>query len=270
MVSFVSCASTAYKDVNFLQENSITTILKETIEVPTLNIYKPNNLKSKVPVLIYVHGGNWNKGKKEMYWWFGRNFASKDVLTILPGYTLSPNASYDDQSLQIAQAIKWTQKNAETYGGDPTKIYVTGHSAGGHLAALAVMNPKYKIKQSSIAGIILNDAAGLDMAHYLRNNPPSKSNNYITTWTEDPKNWEDASPINFINEQTPPILSYLGAKTYPSITEANNRFRKELLKFQPNAKRITLDKKHIPMITQYILGSNNRYEEIIQFMNAPK
>ncbi|TVZ53095.1 alpha/beta hydrolase [Dokdonia sp. Hel_I_53] len=266
----ISCSSVKYKNVNYTGDRFVSTSVKEDIEAPILNIFKPKNLSEKVPILIFVHGGNWNKGSKEIYWWFGRNFARKNILTILPGYTLSPNATYDDQASQIATAIKWIQNNAHLYGGDVSKVYVTGHSAGGHLVALAVMNPKYNIKQDEISGIILNDAAGLDMAHYLKSNPPTKNNNYVTTWTKNPKHWKDASPINFINKTTPPILSYLGKKTYPSIKEANNRFREALVKFQPEAKRITLDKKHVPMMTQYILGSNKRYDEILDFIEATK
>ncbi len=262
-----SCASTKYSDINYIGASTISTSQAEGLEAPTLNIYAPKKTEGKVPVLIYVHGGNWNEGKKEIYWWLGRNFAKKDILTVLPGYTLSPKANFDDQATQIAKAIEWVQNNAAQYGGDPTKVFVTGHSAGGHLVALAVMNPKYAIDPSTISGIILNDAAGLDMHHYLSNNPPTERNNYKTTWTTEESMWEEASPINFITNQTPPILTYLGSKTYPSITVANNRFREELLKIQPQAKLITLDKKHIPMITQYILPSNNRYTEIIDFIN---
>lgn len=265
-IPFLSCSSTKHKNVSYLGTDTISTSQAQNLEAPTLNIYEPKNITTKVPVLIYVHGGNWNQGKKEIYWWLGRNFARKDVLAVLPGYTLSPQATYDDQTAQIAKAIAWTKANAAQYGGDPEKIFLTGHSAGGHLAALAVMNPKYNISPDDISGIILNDAAGLDMYHYLSDNPPTSSNNYDTTWTTNPELWKDASPIYFLNEKTPPILTYLGSKTYNSITVANNRFKEELIKFQPTTKRITLDKKHIPMITQYILGSNNRYTEIIDFM----
>lgn len=266
-VTMLSCSSTKHKNISYLGEEIISTSQAENLEAPTLNIYEPSGDQEKTPVLIYVHGGNWNQGKKEIYWWLGRNFAQKDVLAVLPGYTLSPNATYDDQAAQIAKAIAWTKENAAQYGGDPERIFVTGHSAGGHLVALAVMNPKYNINPDDISGIILNDAAGLDMYHYLSENAPSASDNYNTTWTTNPELWKDASPIYFINDKTPPILSYLGSKTYPSITVANNRFKEELIKFQPDVRRITLDKKHVPMITQYIFGSNNRYDEIIQFMS---
>jgi hypothetical protein len=63
------------------------------------------------------------------------------------------------------------------------------------------MNPKYGIDPKSISGIILNDAAGLDMKHYLEENPPT-AHNYITTWTSSPFKWQDASPIYFLDKNT--------------------------------------------------------------------
>ena len=265
-----SCASLKHKNVAYLDTETVTALNGTSVPAPTLNVFQPKNASVKTPVLIYVHGGNWNKGKKEIYWWLGRNFAKKDVLAILPGYTLSPSASYDEMATQIAQAIEWTKENASAYGGDPAQIYLTGHSAGGHLAALSVMNPKYGINPDDIKGIILNDAAGLDMHHYLESNPPREDNNYKTTWSTDPENWKDASPIYFLNENTPPFMIYLGSKTYNSITVANKRFKDALQEFQPEVSPIILDKKHVPMITQYIFGWSDRYDEILNFMENNK
>jgi hypothetical protein len=58
------------------------------------------------------------------------------------------------------------------------------------------MNPKYGIVRLLFPGIILNDAAGLDMKHYLQENPPTAMDDYLTTWTKEPDSWQ-ASPIYF-------------------------------------------------------------------------
>lgn len=257
-----SCASTKIKDISYLENFKI-----KNAEEPKLNIFVPRNAEEKdLPVLIYIYGGNWNSGNKDLYGFFGRNFAKKDVITVIPNYTLSPNANYDDMAKQVASAIKWTQENIGKYGGNAEKIFLTGHSAGGHLAALAVMNPKYGIDEKSISGIILNDAAGLDMKHYLEENPPTTTDNYLTTWTNDPNKWQDASPIYFLEKDTPPFLIYVGNKTYQSIKVANDRFLKKLLSYQPTVKTIRPDKKHIPMILQYFWSGSKRFDEIKEFI----
>lgn len=258
------CAVKKSKNIEYLSSSS-------TIEnPPTLNVFSKRTTKNtlKKPVLIFVHGGNWNSGDKSMYGFLGRNFVKHDIVTVIPGYTLSPQANYDVMAQQIAHAITWTLKNIETYGGDPDKIFLTGHSAGGHLISLATLNPKYGIDTKNIKGIILNDAAALDMKNYLEQKPPTTSNNYTTTWTKDPKNWKDASPIYFLSENAPPFKIYLGTKTYNSIKVANDRFLQELHKFQPQVTPILLKKKHIPMITQYFWPWSNRYDEIKNFITT--
>ena len=90
------------------------------------------------------------------------------------------------------------------------------------------------------------------------------------TLTSNPENWKEASPIYFLNKNTAPFMIYTGSKTYESIKVSNKRFLKELHKYQPNVTPIVLNKKHIPMVLQYIFPWNNRYDEIINFMNENK
>ena len=262
---FTGCSSKKIKDKSFL-----TAAVVDSAILPKLNIFEPTNKSVSAPVLIFIHGGNWNSGNKDTYNLLGRNFARKGVVTVIPDYTLSPKANYDDMAKEVAAVIKWVQANIKSYHGDVNQIYVTGHSAGGHLAALAVMNPKYGIDEKSIAGIILNDAAGLDMKNYLEQYPPTTKDDYLATWTADPAKWKDASPIYFLNKNTPPFLIYVGDKTYPSITVANDRFLKALKPFQPSVELIHIDKKHVPMVTQYFWPYSDRFQETIDFIRKNK
>lgn len=260
ILSLASCSTKRFKNITY-----VTSVQNKPLQ---LNVFVPRNAKmDKMPVLIYVHGGNWNSGNKDIYGFFGRNFAKKDVITIIPSYTLSPDANYDQMTQEIAKAIEWSVANATTYKGDSTKIFVTGHSAGGHLVALATMNPKYGIKAGTVSGIILNDAAGLDMKHYLEKIPPTAKNDYLITWTDQPKEWQNASPIYFVNMETPPFLIYVGTKTYTSIKEGNERFLKEVNQFQKEVRPVFLNKKHVPMVLQYFWPWNDRIDETVEFMN---
>ena len=267
LLVLASCASTKHKDISYLTSETLK--IETEGKIPKLNVFtKKKFLKANKPVIIFVHGGYWNSGNKDLYGMLGRNFAKHDVVTVIPGYTLSPNANYNTMALQIAEAIKWTQKNITDYGGDPSQIYLTGHSAGGHLVALATLNPKYGIDPESISGIILNDAAALDMHAYLEKNPPTTQYNYDVTWTKDPQNWRDASPIYFLNAKSPPFKIYVGTKTYNSIKVSNARFLEALHTYQTNVTIEKLNKKHVPMVTQYLFPWNKRYEEIVEFMKG--
>lgn len=263
LVTLMNCQSIKHKDVIYGQ-----TVGNEDLKA---NIFVPNNSEGKkLPVLIFVHGGNWNSGNKNQYGFFGRNFAKKDVITVIPAYTLSPKANVEQMTNEIATAIKWVQENIESYHGDAKNLFVTGHSAGGQLVANAVLNPKFGIDEKSVAGIILNDAAGIDMKDYLEKYPPTTEDDYLATWSSNPENWRQASPIYFLNENSPPFLIYVGTKTYPSITTANEHFLKELNKYQPAVKPIMIEKSHIPMVLQYFFPGSERFTEIADFIHKNK
>lgn len=262
MVSLTSCSIKKYADVYYGSKlQSVTTH-------STLSIFTDRNETDIAkPVLIFVYGGNWNSGRKELYNYVGRNFSKHDMVVVMPDYVKSPKVSYKEMATQIATSIQWVKDNIADYGGNPDRIFLTGHSAGGHLVALATLNPEFGVDQKDIKGIILNDAAGLDMETYLKNNPPTTSDDYLTTWTNNPAEWKNASPINFLNANTPKIKMYTGRKTYKSIISSNDRFLKELQKYQPEASIQWLDKRHIPMVAQLFWPWSDRFEEVATFIH---
>ena len=260
-IVLIGCKPTAvYKDISFTKNNAGKEV--------KLNIFTPKKTDRKYPVLIFVHGGNWNTGNKNTYNLMGKNFARKNIIAVIPDYTLSPNADVDQMTKEVAAAIQFAKENAQKYSGDSQNIFVSGHSAGGQLAASAVMNPKYQIPENTVSGIILIDAAGIDMKNYLEKNPPTSESNYDVTWSKDPQKWKEASPIYFINEKTPPFLIYVGEKTYPSIKVANENFLEALRPFQPNVKPVFINKKHIPMVVQYFFPWSKRFDETLEFIKT--
>ena len=258
------CASRKISDISYLKKSEAL-----VTSFPKLNVFQTRS-SEKNPVVIFIHGGYWTSGNKDIYGFLGRNFAKKKIVTVIPNYTLSPNGSYDTMAKEVAAAIQWTSDNIEKYNGNPDQIFLMGHSAGGHLIALVGANPKYLENIDRIKGIILNDAAGLDMYSYLKKHPPTKNHNYDVTWTENQDNWKDASPIYSLSEKAPPFLMFTGTKTYPSIISQNNAFVQKLKNFQPNAKINFLNKKHIPMMSQFVFPWNKNYKEIIKFIEANK
>jgi len=257
------CGSLKYRSVNYLSQE-----YTEQELLPTLDIFRPKKIVNNNDVLIFIHGGNWDSGSKGLYSQLGRNFARKGILTVIPGYTLSPDADIKTMTEQVTEAITWTREHIKDFGGNPDRIFITGHSAGAHLAALATMNPAYLDDTSYVKGVILNDAAGLDMYNYLKDYPPSAEDHYLTTWGTNENDWLEASPINYIDENTPPLMIYLGTKTIPSIFKYNELFLIDLKKVQPGAKPILLDKKHNNMVIQYFWPWSNRFDEIKNFMKA--
>ncbi|WP_316831909.1 alpha/beta hydrolase [Pedobacter aquatilis] len=241
-------------------------------EKNTLNVfYKNDSIKDK-PVLIFIHGGSWSSGKKETYWWLGRNFAKKGIVTVIINYPLAPEAQYEKMATDCALAVKWVQQNISNYNGSAAKIFAMGHSAGAHLAELINADPQYFKQagiQNPIKGIILNDPFGLDIHEYLTS--AEKDHYYydfLRTFTDQPAVWKLASPMNYVQHIKNPHLLFYGAKTYEAIKIQTPRLFEQL---KTNHIAVEMKevkgKSHVPMISQMIFGGNDLYKDIIDFID---
>jgi arylformamidase len=99
-----------------------------------LDIYPSLQPQSKT--LIFLHGGYWQMLDKSMFHFIANGFHSYSVTTVLLTYPLAPEVSIDQIVLSCRKAIKWLYSNISAFNGDPHQIYIVGHSAGGHLAAM--------------------------------------------------------------------------------------------------------------------------------------
>jgi len=237
-----------------------------------LNVFAPRRHAEAKKVLIYLHGGSWRSGRRGLYNFLGNRFARKNIVMVVVGYPLSPEADYTDMLRAAAMAMKWTKTHIREYGGDPDQVFLSGHSAGGHLAALLAVNNDY-FRQAGLTdplkGVILIDAAGIDMYNYLRQEKLPQDHSYYTTFTHDPAQWKAASPIYQVNRDVPPMLIYVGERTYPFIRKPNEKMAAALQAAGVKTTfKVVKRRKHVPMITQFFNTANHRYKEIRLFMEG--
>jgi arylformamidase len=90
------------------------------------------------PVLVYIHGGYWRSGSKEENCNFVPTFTRRGATVVLVEYDLCPQVTVTDIVRQTRASIAWVYRNIIRYSGNPSKLYVAGHSAGGHLTAMAL------------------------------------------------------------------------------------------------------------------------------------
>jgi arylformamidase len=88
------------------------------------------------PVLVVIHGGYWRALSKSDFSFVAPAFTEAGALVVVPDYALCPAVSVEHITLQLVRTLQWLWHNAARYGGDPQRIAVVGHSAGGHLAAM--------------------------------------------------------------------------------------------------------------------------------------
>jgi arylformamidase len=87
-------------------------------------------------VLIFIHGGYWRSLDKADQSFLAPAFTESGSCVVIPNYSLCPAVTVSDIVLQLVKAVAWVYKNIDKYGGDPQRITVAGHSAGGHLVAM--------------------------------------------------------------------------------------------------------------------------------------
>lgn len=107
-----------------------------------LDVYAPKG-KKDFPVLFFVHGGTWRSGNKGLYVALGNSFARAGIGVVIINYRLSPKVTHPAHVEDAAKAFAWTHKHIAEYGGDPGRIVLFGHSAGGHLVALLATDPAF-------------------------------------------------------------------------------------------------------------------------------
>ena len=100
----------------------------------TLDVFP--STRDDAPVLFFIHGGYWRALDKRDVSFIGPSFTREGAMVVVPNYALAPAVSIETIALQMVQALAWTWRHAALYGGNPKRIIVAGHSAGGHLAAL--------------------------------------------------------------------------------------------------------------------------------------
>lgn len=107
----------------------------------TLDIFPAQGGGDGAPVLVFVHGGYWRALDKRDHSFIAPPFTRRGACVVVPNYALCPGTDaapvgISHIALQMARALEWTWRNIAAYGGDPRRITVAGHSAGGHLAAM--------------------------------------------------------------------------------------------------------------------------------------
>jgi len=101
----------------------------------TLDIF-PAAGPSPAPIHVFIHGGYWQRMDKADFSYVARAFRSAGAAGVVINYALIPAVDMDELVRQCRASIAWVYRNARAFGGDPSRIFVSGHSAGGHLVAM--------------------------------------------------------------------------------------------------------------------------------------
>jgi acetyl esterase/lipase len=170
-----------------------------------LDVYR-TRAAGNAPVVVFFYGGSWRSGRRQDYRFVAAALARRGVVAVIPDYRKSPRHPFPAFMQDAAAAVAWTRANATRYGGDPARIFVMGHSAGGQIAALLATDARYL----RAVGMTPRDLAGVI----------GLAGPYDFLPIVDPKikavfgaeeEWPRSQPVNFVDGDEPPFLLLHGA-----------------------------------------------------------
>ena len=186
-----------------------------------LDVFYPRNKNKLYPAVIFVHGGGWRSGDRSQQKPMAQEIAFAGFVTVQIEYRLSPEALYPAAIHDLKSAVRWIRANGGKYNVDTNSIAILGCSSGGHLASmLGVTNSNMKFEgygnyldHSSNVQAVINIDGILDFTDPAESGKdqdpekPSVGKSWLGySYKERPEIWREASPINYVDENTPPFL----------------------------------------------------------------
>ncbi|MBI3635091.1 MAG: alpha/beta hydrolase, partial [Candidatus Rokubacteria bacterium] len=182
-----------------------------------VDVYRPGAPAGPAPIVVFFYGGFWKSGSRAEYRFAGYALASRGFVAVVPDYRLYPDVEFPAFVEDAAAAVRWVQAHAAQLGGDPSRIYLMGHSAGAHIAALLTLDERYL----RTAGVPANAVRGtIGLAGIYDFLPLADSIRPVFGPTE---RWPDSQPIRFVDGTEPPMLLLHG--TGDRVVSAGNSDR---------------------------------------------
>lgn len=171
-----------------------------------LDIYAPSHPCANAPVVVFFYGGGWESGSRSMYRFVGATLAARGVVTVIPDYRLYPAVRFPGFMQDAAEAVGWTRDHIAQYGGDPNRLFLMGHSAGGQIATLLALDGSYMraegVDPRHIVGVV-----GLAGPYDFL---PLRSDTLKAIFGPE-ADWPRSQPINYVTPHAPPMLLAAGA-----------------------------------------------------------
>lgn len=172
----------------------------------TLDIFRPVQPAPNAALVVFFYGGRWDSGRREWYRFVGSALAERGIVTLVPDYRVYPEVKFPGFVEDAALATAWAIRNAASLGADPHRVFVAGHSAGAHLAAMVASDARYLAPH----GHAPRDLAGaIGVAGPYNVIPDGDA--ALEDMFGPPERYPAARPVNFADGDEPPFLLLHGS-----------------------------------------------------------
>lgn len=185
----------------------------------TLDVWRPDAVpQRRLPVVVFYYGGGWVHGDRRAYAFAARALARSGFVVIVPDYRKVPGVRFPAFLQDGAMAVRWARDHVADYGGDPARLAVAGHSAGGYIAAMLALDPRWLKAEGVDPGLV---RAAVPMCAPLDFYPFTKRRSRdAMQGVADPAMTQ---PIHFARADAPPLLLLsAGADVQVGAHNANN------------------------------------------------
>lgn len=188
-------------------------------KVEALDLYATD--QAKAPIHIFLHGGAWRAGTAKPYGFLAEPFVRRGAHFLIPDFTnvLENDGKLMPMTEQVLRSIAWAYKNADSFGGDKDRIYISGHSSGGHLAGVAVTtdwDKDYGVPADIIKGAVL--VSGMFDLKPVR---LSSRSGYVAITDEIEQR---LSPLRHLDKLNTPLLVVYGDQETPEFMRQSKDF----------------------------------------------
>ncbi len=180
-----------------------------------LDIYAPppGQTDGTIPVILFLHGGGWRASDKNDPLGVHANvckaLAWRGLVAINVNYRLAPRYKHPDFAWDVAYALRWVAGNISNYGGDPERVFLSGHSAGGHLAALITLDSRY-LGDVGLLPDIVKGVVGIcgvyNLQHFAGRNWMAEHLMTRAAFGKNKTHRAEASPVSHVRPGAPPFL----------------------------------------------------------------
>lgn len=234
------------------------------------DLYLPKNAAALTPAVVFVHGGYWRNQTRSyyraftgLYENFGLSLASRGIATAVIDYRLFPGATPGEQIADITAAVAFLKAHATEYNIDAQAIFVSGHSAGGHLALLAA----WQERNADIRGVVALSPI-LDIAHMRQNKEADFNRELTVPFFGNGERDRNYSPATYASAQSQRALLLFGENDYAYLIEQSRLYGEKFS--AANFKQIIVETipgiDHSSMVTEVNSKTDKVSDRIAQYI----
>jgi len=217
-----------------------------------LDVYRPAKNSPNGKVVVFFYGGEWCGGDKADYRFVASALVSRGYTVVIPDYRIYPAVTFPAFVEDGAAAVRWTQDHIADFGGDTNRLYLMGHSAGSHIAALLTLDAHY-LQAVGLDRNTIRATATLSGPYNFTPNPWDRPvfNQPTNATAIDPQ----IEPITFVDGHEPPMLLVQGLQ--------------DTIVSPKNAKSLFARIRAAGGQVEYITYPNRRHASVVVALTAP-